>query len=415
MGHDHQSDLELELPSSTSRAVVWVAVVLGLATLVGMFVLWPDGSGREQFADFGYTKEYRDAEVISALEEPCESIPEGYSTDHPICATYVLRVLDGPDAGLEITQELFDAAQGARFSVGEMVVLAFNPSVLEVPSMVPNQTVERSAAYSVADRNRRTELVWLALLFAVVVVALGRWRGLAALAGLAATIVLLLVFTLPAIIDGRDALAVAIVSASAIAFCAIYLAHGFTRLTTVAVLGTLAALVLTAVLASLFTTVTRLTGFASEESAFLTIGGADISISGLVLAGIVIGALGAIDDMTVTQVSSVAELHRANPEFGFRDLYKAANRIGQDHVASTVNTLVLAYAGASMPLLVLLTVTDQALGSVANGELIATEIVRTLVGSIGLVAAVPITTLLAALVVRTGRVHEADAADLADL
>ena len=402
-GHAHPGDVELDLPSATGRALTWVAVALAVLTVVGMAVLWPDGSGQDAFIDSGFTREYVDAEVVAANERPCENLPDGYATETPVCGTYTIRLLEGPDAGLELSQEVFDVATGSRFAVGDVLVMAYDPAVGDL-QLEPGVTLPQGAEYSIKDRNRKAPLVVLAVLFAVVVVALGRLRGLAALGGLVATIVLLLAFTLPAIIDGRNALAVAIVSASAIAFLAIYLAHGVTTMTTVAVLGTLAALLLTALLGWLFTNAAQLTGFANEEATYLAIGSAKISISGLVLAGVVIGALGAIDDMTVTQVASVAELHRANPDYGFRELYAAANRIGQDHVASTVNTLVLAYAGASMPLLVLLAVTDQPLAGVANSELIATEIVRTLVGSIGLVAAVPLTTLLACLVVRRGSV-----------
>ena len=397
--HAHDSDESLELPDTTARVVRVVAIAMAVLTVVGIVVLWPDGAGQEAFIDSGFTRDYYDAEVVEVTEAPCPNVPEGFSTSEPICATYRVRILEGPDEGLELDQEVYDIAAGTRFSVGEVLVLAYDASVAEL-ELVPGQELPEGAEYSIKDRDRKADLLWLALLFAVVVVVLGRLRGLAALAGLVATVVLLLAFTLPAIIDGRNALAVAVVSAAAIAFCAIYLAHGVSLMTTVAVLGTLGALLLTALLGWLFTATTRLTGFANEEATFLAVGSAEISISGLVLAGIVIGALGAIDDMTVTQVASVVELHRANDDYGFRELYSAANRIGQDHVASTVNTLVLAYAGASMPLLVLLAVTEQPLVSVANSEIIATEIVRTLVGSIGLVAAVPITTLLACAVVR---------------
>ncbi len=152
----------------------------------------------------------------------------------------------------------------------------------------------------------------------------------------------------------------------------------------------------TALLAVSFIALTGLTGFGSEEAFFVSAIGAGIDLRGLVLGGMVIGALGAIDDMTVTQASAVWELRAADPTMGRAGLLRSGMRIGRDHVASTVNTLVLAYAGASMPLLILFVLAEQSVGTVANGEVLATEIVRTLVGSIGLVASVPITTWLAA-------------------
>jgi uncharacterized membrane protein len=148
---------------------------------------------------------------------------------------------------------------------------------------------------------------------------------------------------------------------------------------------------------------THLTGLASEEAAFVRAANTDLNIRGLLLGGFIIGALGVLDDMTVTQVSAVWELHAANPTQGRRQLFRSATRIGRDHIASTVNTLVLAYAGASLPLLILFTQSNQALGVVLSSEVVAVEVVRTLVGSIGLVASVPITTALAATVVTSVR------------
>jgi uncharacterized membrane protein len=150
------------------------------------------------------------------------------------------------------------------------------------------------------------------------------------------------------------------------------------------------------VLASVFVEAAQISGLASEEATIVSIGAAQIDLAGLILGGVVIGALGAIDDMTVTQASAVWELRAASPEMSRGDLVRSGLRIGRDHVAATVNTLFLAYAGASMPLLILFILSRQSLTTVANGEVVATEIIRTLVGSVGLVASVPITTWLAA-------------------
>ena len=181
-------------------------------------------------------------------------------------------------------------------------------------------------------------------------------------------------------------------------FVALYLAHGINARTTTAVLGTVGALFITGVLAWIFVTGTHLTGLASEESGLLAASLSGVSLKGLLLGGIVIGSLGVLDDVTVTQASAVWELHQANPSYGFSRLYAAGLRIGRDHIASTVNTLVMAYAGASLPLLVLFTLSSRQLGDVLTSEILAQEIVRTLVGSIGLISAVPITTALAAFV-----------------
>jgi uncharacterized membrane protein len=169
-------------------------------------------------------------------------------------------------------------------------------------------------------------------------------------------------------------------------------------MTTVALLGTLAALVLTALLSWIVVAVAQFSGFVTEEAYIISFAGT-IDISGLVLAGIVLGAVGAIDDVTVTQASAVFEVHRVRPDLTRFELFGSGLRIGRDHVASTVNTLLLAYAGAAMPLMLFFVLADQSLGTVLNSELVATEAIRTLVGSIGLVSAVPLTTWLAAVLV----------------
>jgi uncharacterized membrane protein len=229
-----------------------------------------------------------------------------------------------------------------------------------------------------------------------------------ALLGLVASGAVLLAFVVPALLRDSSALPVALTGATAIAFIALYLAHGFRLGTTVALAGTLVALAITSALALLVVTVTHLTGLADNSAQVLRVTASALDLRGLLVAGIVVGALGVLDDVTVSQVSIVAALRRANPGLGWRLLYREAMSVGRDHVASTVNTLVLAYAGASLPLLLFFTQGDQPVERLVTGELIAVEIVRMLVGSIGLVASVPITTALAALVMGTGETQRID-------
>jgi len=254
-----------------------------------------------------------------------------------------------------------------------------------------------SAEFYFADYQRDLPLLLLGLIFAVAVVALGRWRGLRALGALGASLAVLVVFVLPAILQGSSPVAVAIVGSAVIMTVALFMSHGINVRTASALLGTLVSLGLTGILALVFVGATQLTGLASEEAVYLQVSAERINLQGLILAGIIIGSLGVLDDVTVTQASAVWELRKANRSWGFSELYRPAVRIGRDHIASTVNTLVLAYAGASLPLLVLFTQAERPLVEVAGGEVVATEIVRTLVGSIGLVASVPITTALTAL------------------
>jgi uncharacterized membrane protein len=360
-----------------------VVVVLGAITLIGMVVLWPGGDVRGDLRGLGVAiaAESYEARVADVREVPCQGTqPE----EDILCLRATFALAEGPDRGRSVTQEFPVSANVPRFEEGESIIVAHDPQAAE------------GFQYRFADRDRESVLAWLALGFAVAVVALGRLRGMAALIGLGATFAVLLSFVLPAILEGESPLLVAVVGAAVIAFLALYLAHGFTPMTSVALVGTLASLALTAILASVFVDAAQITGLATEEALIIRVGAAQIDLAGLMLGGVVIGALGAIDDMTVTQASAVWELRAANPAMSAGALARSGMRIGRDHVASTVNTLFLAYAGASMPLLVLFVLSRQSLVTVANTEIVATEIVRTLVGSIGLVASVPLTTWLAA-------------------
>ncbi len=374
------------------RGGLGIAAGTGLVlTLIGVALLWPTGETREavdaarsgdsEFSEIGLPDDFFEAEVEIVEEGEC-------SFGGLTCRAAAFRLLAGPDEGELYVQEFpIDVASAPEFDVGDKVILAYIADA------------EFDFRYQFSDRQRRGVLRWLALAFAAAVIALGRWRGVGALAGLAGSLAVLLVFVLPAITDGRSPVLVAIVGASAIAYVALYVAHGFTPLTTVALLGTLAALALTAGLSAVVTAAAEFSGFASEETLFLTlVPGQTIDVTGLILAGAVLGALGAIDDVTVTQASAVWELRATNPALSRLALFRSGIRIGRDHIASTVNTLALAYAGAALPLLLLFTLADQSLGQVVNSEVVAIEVVRTLVGSIGLVAAVPVTTWLASVI-----------------
>jgi uncharacterized membrane protein len=371
------------------RAVLVGIVVAAVATVVGVIALWPSGEGRRTAIDnadeIGLVTDRLSATVEEVRDRPCN-----YSSisDPQDCRTLTLTVHEGPEAGAVVALPEINLTTGRSIpdiGVGDRVVLGYEDS---------------TNFYFYADRDRRTSLLWLAGLFAVVVVALGRFRGVMALLAMGATLVALVAFVAPSALDGNDPLLVSVVAASAIAFISLYLTHGFTPTTTVALAGTLGALGLTLGLSWVFFELAQFTGLASEDALILPFIAENLDVSALLLGGAVIGALGALDDVTVTQVATVAELRRHSPHLPTSELVASGIRVGRDHIASTVNTLLLAYAGASMPLILLFAVSDQPLQMVANSELIAVEIVRTLCGSLGLVAAVPITTTLAAAVFR---------------
>lgn len=357
----------------------WITTV-AILVLAGLVVLWPTDQPNLDLEQFGFAEDVVRAEVVIATVGPC---PYDETLE---CRLFQFALVEDP--------------------VGEIVILEF-PDEPGQPSLSEGETVflsvttseDGTVSYQYADKDRRMILGVLALVFAGAVVGLGRIRGVAALVGLALSVGVLLWFILPAIVQGEDAMLVALVGGGAIALISLYLAHGYNPLTHVAALGAFSALVLTTALSWLVIAVVDFSGLATEEAFFL-LSIPDLDLRGLLLAGIVLGAIGALDDVTVTQASAVWEVHGANPSLEPAELYAAGLRVGRDHIVSTVNTLLLAYAGASLPLLILFTLAGQSLGFVASSEIVAVEIVRTLVGSVGLVAAVPMTTWLSSRIVK---------------
>ena len=250
------------------------------------------------------------------------------------------------------------------------------------------------------DFVRGPPLGLLAAVFAVLVVAVARWRGFAALVGLGISMGVIGAFMLPALLEGKPALPVALVTSSAIMFVVLYLAHGFTLRTSTALVGTLLGLLATGFLATWASGAAHLTGLSGEYALDLLSYAPQARMSAILLCGMVIAGLGVLNDVTITQASAVWELHGSSPDAGWRELFGRGMRIGRDHIASTVYTIVFAYVGATLPLVLLVSISDRAmLDALTSGEL-AEEVARTLVGSIGLVLAIPLTTAIAAWVVR---------------
>jgi uncharacterized membrane protein len=385
--HHHHDDQDLprgELDAPRVRRFLTGAVVaLVIAALAGMAVWWPSGEAELDREELGFTDRV-DATVTAAEIGPCSYDPTVE------CNAVGARISEGPDEGTfaNLETEVASGTAAAKLEVGDDIVLN---------DVGPE--AEESARYQFADIQRGLPLVVLAVIFGVVVVALGRWRGLLALAGIGVTVAVLLAYAFPALLRGASPLGVAVTAAIVIAVGTIYLSHGVNDRTTVALLGTIASLLLTAALAAAFGAAADLSGLVGEESLTLLTFAPELDFRGLLLAATIIGTLGVLDDVTVTQTSAVWELRRSNPRATARELYSAGIRIGRDHIASTVNTLVLAYTAAALPTLLLFTQSGLALGEVLTTETIAVEIVQTLVGSIGLVASVPLTTALASWVV----------------
>ncbi|GAA2688920.1 hypothetical protein GCM10010412_077820 [Nonomuraea recticatena] len=392
-----------------SRRTVWltlaVIIPLALGTVIGLIALWPsDKPG----AGAAPGLERLTGTITSITLKPCPELPpeEGVAAgaeqpppDPASCGDAEIRLTSGANAGQRITTDLPSGPGAQRFAEGDDVVLVHTP----------DSTLDASP-YLLSDHDRSTSLWIMGAAFALAVVAFGRWRGVTALVGLGVTFTLLLLFVIPAILAGEPPLAIAIVGSAAIMLAVLYLTHGFTLTTSMAVLGTLSSLTLTGLLSYGAIGLAQLNGITDESSLYLDMS-YRIDAQGLLLASILIGSLGVLDDVTVTQAVTVTELAHANPSYGFLQLYRAAARVGRAHIASVINTIILAYSGASLPLLLLISVAKQPLGEVLTNPLIAQEIVRSVVGTLGLIAAVPLTTALTALVSsrRPGLDHHGDA------
>lgn len=407
-GHSHGHGPAAPVSRHLRKVIAAVLIPFALAVGVGLIALWPGGAPAHKPTGVGFDQETQSARVVRLAKVDCADVnaqqqqqmqqqqpptgPGGGSTQRNAqsCEQATIEVTTGKDTGHRFkTVVTPDASR--RYSEGQDVVVAYAPKA------------PRALQYSVTDVDRTFPMWVLAAVFALAVVVVGRLRGVLALVALAASFAVLTVFILPAILQGSNPLVVAVVGGSAIMLIALYMCHGLTARTSVAVLGTLASLLLIGLLGSVFTGWAQLTGNTDDQTGLVHSLYPGIEIRGLLLAGIIIGSLGVLDDVTVTQTAAVWELRDADPTASRRQIYGAAMRIGRDHIASVVNTLVLAYAGAALPLLLLFSIARSGVGTVAGSEMVAEEIIRTLVGSIGLVVSVPLTTLLAVLVVSADR------------
>ena len=262
--------------------------------------------------------------------------------------------------------------------------------------VVREQNSEGKDQFTIVDYVRREVLFWLTLIFVALVALIGRFRGMTALLGMSISFLVIFYFLLPRLLTGAEPVSTALLASLLIAPVTFYLSHGFNRKTSLALLGTLITFIVVGILAKVFVDVANLTGFASEEAGFLQAAKAGaLNLRGILLAGMLIGMLGVLDDITISQAAIVEQLKAIKKTMSFRELYFRAMSIGRDHIASLVNTLILVYTGAALPLLLLFLDASRSFLEVVNYEAVAEEIVRTLIGSIGLILAVPVTTLVA--------------------
>jgi uncharacterized membrane protein len=370
-----------------------VLVPAAILTAAGLVWLWP-GDVSDQVREGGATQysvpgvSFPTGTVTDVKETSCEGVVGSTPGESQTCATLTVRVDEGEGSGHEAEVPISSAIYRSGVDSGDGVVLV----------RVPTQGAQ--AAYQFFDFERSLPLGVIALAFAIVVVAVARFRGLAALVGLGFAYLILGKFMLPGLLTGESPLLYALVGSAAIMFVVLYAAHGFSARTTTALAGTLFGLLVTALLGLVLTDWAHLSGAGSEDDFVLASAAPELKLSTVVMAGVIVAGLGVLNDVTITQASAVWELHETSPEMSAGRLFARAMRIGRDHIASTVYTIAFATAGAALPILLLIYVYDRPLLDVLQSEAISEEITRTLIGSIGLVLAVPLTTAVGVAVTR---------------
>ena len=370
MAHVHSHGSAGPAAPRTTFLLVITLVSALLLTLVGVWLLWPNA-----------------ADVPDRMPAKAEG------------TSFVDVTVTGPadPATGSIPVELPGGEASRMQSPGPSVPLADGDRITAVDISQVSQPGVDPLVFM--DYQRELPIALLALAYAAVVLLVARWRGLAAMAGLGMAFVVLLGFTMPALLAGESAIGVALVTSSLVMFVTLYLAHGLSARTSTALLGTLVGLGLTALLAAWASGAAQITGTTDEASAFLPSSAPGADLRGIALCGIVLAGMGVLNDVTITQASAVWELRGVAPTASRAELFTRAMRIGRDHIASTVYTIAFAYVGAALPLLMMVWLVDQSPATALSSGEIAEEVVRTLVGSIGLVLAIPVTTAIATLTV----------------
>ncbi|MCW2816679.1 MAG: YibE/F family protein [Nocardioides sp.] len=382
-GHGHGgTPAEVDVRRVPRLVLLGSLVAALLLTLVGVGLLWPDGdrvdelSEQVQFAAPGVT--FPRAEVL-AVQEPCVdgSPAEG-------CGQLEVRVEGGEDDGAEVMVAVPPDVLAADLRAGDTVKLIRTPA-----------QEGQEVAINYFGTVRSLPLGLLLAAFVVVVLAVARFRGLMALVGLAFATVVITQFVLPALLSGESGVLVGVTGSAAIMYVVLYTTHGFSLRTSAALAGTLAGITVTGLIGVFAVGGTRLTGVADEGSRVLGTVAGDLSFQGIFACAVIIAGLGVLNDVTITQASAVWELRAASPTMSRTQVFASGMRIGRDHIASTIYTIVFAYAGTALTILLVLRLYQLPTGTLLATEEITQEVVRTLVTSIGLVLAVPLTTLIA--------------------
>ena len=378
-----------------------VLVTALIATIAGMALLWPQSPASEHTStEFQQTYALNHPQVEGTVDttdhSACQSELTGQAFDTPPlipgteevqCDRALVNITSGEDEGRMTQLVTYGNAGDPQLKPGDNIVL----SKANDPSGV--------VSYAFADYQRTGNLALWAVIVAVVIIAFAAWHGVRALIGLALSLGVIFAFLVPALIDAHNPLWSALVACSAIILFAVPLVHGLNWKSASAVGGSLTALILAAALAWAAIDSSQLQGYSSEDNLKLLLYMPNVSIVGVLLCGFVVGALGSLADAAVAQASTITELHGADPDARPSQLFLSAMKVGRDHIASMVYTLILTYTGATLPLLMLITAAERPAGQILSSDLVATELLRSGVGAMALTLAVPITTAIAAFTV----------------
>jgi uncharacterized membrane protein len=371
----------------TTNQLVWGSAAILAAIVVGSILFNPPlPAETDEVGQLEVVSETMEGRVVQVLSE------EQRSSSGPVqpVQRVLVEITTGSQQGQTVQIEhgvTTVTAESRRVKAGDRVLIEYSRG-------------PAGEYYYISDFVRLPSLLVLALMFATAAVVVGRWVGLRSLVSMGLSVLVIALFILPRLGDGQSPVPVCITGALLLMTPSLYLVYGWNWKTHSALLGMTISLIATSLLALLFAHWSRLTGFGSDEAAFLvTSSQAQIDMRGLALGGIILGTLGVLDDVTVGQASTVFELKHANPALSWQGLFRHAMTIGRDHIASMINTLMMAYVGAALPLFLLMSTSGAPLTQTLNREFLAEEIVRTLVGSLGLILAVPITSLIASLLV----------------
>lgn len=399
--HHHDHSGPIAIGATAAKVVVGLLTGIGVLVLIGLFWLWPshqhvdiplpmqNGGGGAVHTEAG-TVTMQDLGACGSLSNGrvFDDTPNPPRANGYTCQRSLVSIESGPDQGKHTLFEIAPGPGQPDLRVGDDLRI--------VRQADPGGTT----IYSFDDYARGLPLTIIALAFVAVIVIVARWRGLRAVLGLGFAFGVLVMFLLPALLDGKPAVPVALVAGSLILYAVLYLAHGVNLRTSSALLGTLSAMVLAAVLSWVALEITHLTGLSEEQNANVATYLQHVSITGLLLAGFIIGSLGVLNDVTITQASAAFELAALDEKASRREIFTAAMRVGRDHIASTVYTLVLAYAGGALPLLLLFSVAGRSFRDVLTGDAVGIEITRSAVGGICLALSVPLTTAIAVMLAR---------------